>query len=162
MNLYELSSNYAQLVELVENDEIELDMIADTLESIEDSIEVKVENIAKLIKNLEGEIEVFKKEEERLSSRRKTKENKVKWLKNYLLTSLELTKKDKIQAGTFTVRKQKNPPSIVIKDKSKIPEKFLIPQEPKEDKKAILEALKNGEQVDGVELAETTYHVRIH
>jgi hypothetical protein len=161
MKLYELSMNYSKLQEMVENEEIDIDVIKDTLEAIDDEIETKFENISKLIKNLEGEVEMFKKEEERLSARRKTRENKIQWLKSYLLQSLEMTKRDKVKAGTFTVSKQKNPISVVIKDKSKIPSKFLIEQEPKEDKKAILEAVKNGEQVEGVELAPETYHIRI-
>jgi hypothetical protein len=161
MNLYELSVNYAQLQEMIENEEIDAELLSDTLEAINDGIEEKFENISKLIKNLESEVKAFKEEEERLASRRKTKENKIKWLKDYLLQSLEMTNKTKVTAGTFTVRKQKNPTSVVIKDKSKLPEKFLIPQEPKENKKAILEALKNGETVDGAELAPETYHVRI-
>lgn len=161
MNLYELSVNFAQLQDLVENEEVDIDALADTLESIEGGIEDKFENISKLIKNLEGKIDMFKKEESRIKTRRTSMDNKVKWLKNYMLTSLELTKKTKVEAGTFSVRKQKNPQSIIITNKSKLPKEFLIPQEPKEDNKAIKEALKSGKKVEGAVVAPESYHIRI-
>lgn len=161
MNLYELSSNFAELFDLIENEEVEQEVLADTLEAIEDGIENKVDNIAKIIKNLDGAVEVFKKEENRIAIRRKVMENRVKWLKEYLLLSLDVTKKKKIEAGTFVVRKQKNPMSVIVSDKSKLPKKYLIPQEPKEDKDAIKKALKNGEKVDGAEIKPDTYHIRI-
>ena len=41
---------------------------------------------------------------------------------------------------------------VKILDIRAIPPKYLIPQEPKPDKKGILEAIKNGEDVPGVEI----------
>lgn len=161
MKLYDLSLDYAKVLDLADSEDYDIEMLQDTLDSIQDEIEIKFENISKLIKNLEGEVEIFKAEEKRLSSRRKTKENQIKWLKNYLLQSLEVTKKSKIQAGTFTVAKQKNQASVQIVDRSKLPSKFLTPQEPVEDKKAILKALKDGEEIEGAVIAPETYHLRI-
>lgn len=161
LKLYDLSLDYAKVLDLADSEDYDIEMLQDTLDSIQDEIEIKFENISKLIKNLEGEVEIFKAEEKRLSSRRKTKENQIKWLKNYLLQSLEVTKKSKIQAGTFTVAKQKNQASVQIVDRSKLPSKFLTPQEPVEDKKAILKALKDGEEIEGAVIAPETYHLRI-
>jgi hypothetical protein len=162
MNLYELSQNFAQLQDMVDNDEIDIEIIKDTIESIEIGIEEKFENISKLLKNLDGKIEMFKNEEKRIATKRKSMENKVKWLKEYLLTSLEVTGRTKVEAGTFVVRKQKNPTSILISDNAVIPEQYLIPQEPTVDTKAVKEAvLKNGEVIEGVQVAPDTYHVRI-
>jgi hypothetical protein len=162
MNLYELSQSFAQLQDMIDNDEFDLETIKDTLESIEIGIEEKFENISKLLKNLNGKIEMFKGEEKRIATKRKSMENKVEWLKGYLLTSLEVTGKTKVEAGTFTVRKQKNPTSILISENAVIPEQYLIPQEPTVDTKAVKEAvLKNGEVIDGVSVAPETFHIRI-
>lgn len=160
--LYELSESYRQLLNYVEDEEVDLEMFKDTLESIEDLMGDKMENIAKLIKNTNGDIEVFKQEENRLYNRRRSMENKVEYLKKYLLESLETTGLKSVKAGTFTVRKQKNPDNISISENAKIPEEFLTPQEPKIEMKALKEAvLKNGLKIDGVSKAPESYHVRI-
>lgn len=161
MNLYKLSSNFRNLQELVENEEVELDVVAEGLKQIEADIESKVENIAKLMKNLESNITAFKEEEKRLATRRKTMENKVDWLKDWLMVSLNTTKKDKIQAGTFTVRKQKNPQGVRIVNQDKIPKEFIVEQEPRVNKKELAKRLKNKEKIDGAELAPESYHIRI-
>lgn len=160
-NLYELSSDFAQLLDMAENEEIDIDLISDTLESIEVGIEDKFENIAKLIKNLSGKSEMFKVEENRLKTRRTSMEKKTDWLKGYLLTSLELTKKTKVEAGTFVIRKQKNPQGVLVKDVIILNSKYVKYGEPKADLKLIKEDLKAGVEVDGAELAPDSYHVRI-
>ena len=42
-----------------------------------------------------------------------------------------------------------------------IPDRFLIPQDPQIDKKAIKEALKNGENLEGLAHLEQTESLRI-
>ena len=84
MKLYELTENYLNLQELLENPEVPQDLITSALEQVGEELEVKAENIAKLIKTLEVDIAGFKEEEKRLSDRRKSLENRVKNLKEYL------------------------------------------------------------------------------
>lgn len=160
-NLYELSSDFAMLLDMAENEEIDVELIKDTLESIESGIEDKFENIAKLIKNLNGKSEIFKAEETRIKTRRLSMEKKVDWLKGYLLTSLDLTRKKKIDAGTFTVRKQKNPQGVLVSDIVSLNPIYVKYGEPKADLKLIKEDLQLGKKVEGAELAPDTYHVRI-
>lgn len=160
--LYELTESYQQLLDYIDNEDVDIDTFKDTIEAIESGIEEKFENIAKLIKNTEGDIKVFKEEEKRLSTRRKSMENKVDYLKKYLLESLQKISKDKVETGTVKVRKQKNPDTITISEGAKLPEKYLIPQEAKVDTSTLKEdVLKNGVEVEGVEKAPTTYHIRI-
>lgn len=63
MNLYELTENYRNLQELLENDEIDQSIITAALDEVGGNIEEKSENIAKLIKSLEVDINGFKDEE---------------------------------------------------------------------------------------------------
>jgi len=49
---------------------------------------------------------------------------------------------------------QNNPPSVRVVNEELIPSHFMIPQPPKLDKKTILQKLKDGEKVPGVELAQ--------
>lgn len=160
--LYELADSYERLLEMIEDETVSLEDIQDTLESIEDLAELKIENIAKIIKMTEGNIEIFKAEEKRLANQRKSMENKVKSLKDYLLISLDKMKKDKVEAGLFKVRKQKNPDSVVVLNPHELPDEFKIPQEPKIDMTSLKSAvLKEGREINGVEKAPVSYHIRI-
>lgn len=152
MKLYELTENYLQLLEMAE--EMDPELIRDTLESIEESIAEKAENTAKLIKSLEADVKAIKEEEKRLADRRKALEKKIENIKEYLQDQLELAGIDKVKRPTITVSIQNNPPSVRIVNEEIIPSSYMIPQPPKLDKKSILEKLRSGEKVPGVELAQ--------
>lgn len=153
MKLYELTDDYLRLMEMAE--ELDPETFQDTLESINEAIEEKIENTAYLIRNLEADIKVLKEEEKRLSERRRALETKVIRIKEYLQNELEKAGIDKVKRPLITVSIQNNPPSVKIVDEKIIPPSFMIPQEPKLDKKSLLQVLKNGEKIPGVELEQT-------
>ena len=45
MNLYKLAENYNCVMQMIEDDEMDVTTLTDTLESIEASIEVKASNV---------------------------------------------------------------------------------------------------------------------
>lgn len=151
MNLYELTQNYLQVLEIAENG----DDLADTLEALEDAIEVKAENTAKVIKQLEANAEMLANESRRLSERKSAIENNVRNLKSYLQEQLEKCGKSKIKGEIFTVAIQNNPQSVDVLDETKIPLEFFIEQAPKLDKKTLLQHLKNEEQIPGAALKQS-------
>ena len=150
MKLYTLVSQYKTVQSMAEEvDEITL---IETLESIEDAIEVKAENIAKMIKEMESEAEIIKLEEKRLAERRRAMERKAASLKTYLQDQLEALGIDKIKSPLITITIRNNPPSVNITNEFLIPAKYFIPQPSIISKKDISEALKNGEVIEGAEL----------
>ena len=151
MNIYELSLAFQD----VQNMDLDPEVMKDTLDSIEDAIEIKAENIAKLVRNLESDVSAYKEEEDRLKTKRQATENKVKWLKTYLEDNMKLTGKTKFKSGMFNFLIQKNPASVNITDEKIIPEEFLIQQPPKVDKTSLKEILKRGIEVPGAELKQT-------
>jgi DNA mismatch repair ATPase MutS len=158
VKLYELTDSYLRLMELAEDTDQQV--FADTLQSIQEVIEDKAENIAKLVKNLSADIDALKSEEKRLADRRKVLENKVDWLKQYLKEQMEVAGIDKVKRPTLNVSIQNNPPKIKVINEGIIPSQYMIQQDPKLDKKAMLADLKNGVDIPGVEL-EKTKGVRI-
>lgn len=166
-SLYDLTGQYKQFHDFVEAaldsevTEEDLQLYIDTLEAIEDSIENKVSNIVIFLKNIEGDIVAYKAEEERLQKKRKYLENKFKGLKEYTQSVLELNGMNKVKAGTFNVRLQKNPPSVNVINEKLIPQNYLIPQPAKIDTKGLLEAAKAGQVIEGVELVTDKKHLRI-
>jgi hypothetical protein len=137
------------------DEEVNESVLKDTLESIQESIEDKAENIAKLIKTFDANAKVLKEEEERLMNKRKSFESKVSYLKKYLQEQLEHVGIDKIKRPIFTISIQNNPQAVDIQNESLIPLQFMIPVDPKIDKRKVLEVLKSGEVVPGVELKQT-------
>ena len=151
MNLYELTQNYLHVLEMAENGED----LADTLESLEDAIEVKAENTAKVIKQLEANAEMLANEAKRLSERKSAIENNVRNLKSYLQDQLDKCGKSKIKGEIFTVAIQNNPQSVDVLDESLIPSTYFIQQAPKLDRKELLTHLKAGEEIAGVTIKRT-------
>ena len=150
MRLYELSNSFTQLLEMA--DVMDQEVFQDTLQAIEEELESKVENTAKLIRCLEADAKAIKEEEQRLETRRKSIENKIGHIKEYLFNQLTVAGLDKVKRPTITISIQLNNPAVEILDESLIPSDYIIPQPSKIDKKAILTALKDGLIVDGCDL----------
>lgn len=147
MKLYELNQQYNQLLEMA--DDLDPQVLKDTLESIKGSIEDKAENTAKLIRSWEAEVKAIKEEEKRLAERRKSLEKRVDNTKAYLFEQMEIAGMEKVKRPTVSVSIANNPPSVQVIDPEKIPSLFMIDQDPVIDKKALLTALKNGAEIDG-------------
>lgn len=149
--LYELTNDYLKVLAMAEDDE---DGYIDTLESIEFEIEEKAENIAKIIAELQGSVDMLKKEEERLSAKRRAIENNSKRLKQYLEEQMLLTGKVKFKTELFSFGIQKNAPSLDVVTEDNIPEEFYI-VERKLNRTDLLKAVKAGLELDGVGLKQT-------
>mgnify|MGYP002514674598 CR=1 FL=1 len=148
---------------MMEDPELDPQTLADTMEGIEGELEVKAESYAKVMKNLEADVSAIKAEIDRLSERKKTIENNIKRMKAALQYAMELTGKTKFKTPLFSFGIQKNPAAVVMDEGyiENIPERFLIPQDPVIDKKAIKEALKAGEDLEGIAHLEQSESLRI-
>ena len=142
VSLYELKAQWMELLSLMEEGE-DPEMIQNTLEGIECEIEEKADNYARIIASLNSDIDGISKEMTRLQDKKRVLENHVAYLKGNLQDAMILTGKEKFKTELFSFNIQSNPPSVVIDDPTSIPSDFLIPQEPKVDKKSIKEFLKD-------------------
>lgn len=165
-SLYELTGDYAKFAEYMEQVELEPEMqeaLEDALNNLGEDIEIKLENYAKIIKNFESDIAGLKAEEERLAKKRKAMENSIKNMKQRMTEAMIRTGKVDIKGELFKFKVQANPPAVVmdvnyIED---VPEKYLIAQDPKIDKKKLAEDLKAGVELEGVAHLEASASVRI-
>lgn len=159
MKLYELTQNYLNLLDLLENPDIPKEVVESALEEVEGNFEDKAENIVKLIKSIEADIKGYKEEENRLSTRRKALENKAKSLKKYLQSSMKALEKESIKGKLFTIYTQKNQPSLIIDDIDKLPKEYKRTVEETDNKK-IKEDLLNKVKIPGARI-EVTKSLRI-
>jgi len=164
MNIYELSTEAQALADILADEETtdELAAQAHKLQEIilEGLLPEKVESYCHVIAKLDRESKALKDEEKRLAARRKVRENNVANMKSRLHDALEAIDAKKIDAGTWTVTRCKSPASLLVGSEDAIPKQFFKQLDPQLDRRALLDAIQDGMEVDGVQLNEST-HIRI-
>lgn len=157
--LYEVASQYRDLVTRLmdtQNDQI---AIADTIEAEAYPLEVKAQNVAYAARNLEALAEQIKAAEKQMADRRKAIENRAMHIREYIKTSMEIAGVQKIDCPHFSISIKKNPASVDVFEPSLIPAEYMRQPEPPPpaiDKTAIKEAIKAGKEVPGALLAQGT------
>lgn len=152
--LHEITGEFLELMEMASDTTLDQKMIADTLEGVEFEFEEKADGYAKVVKSLEGDVEALDKEIKRLTERKNIINNNIKGIKKNLENAMLVTGKTKFKTLLFNFGIQKNPASVVIEDETKIPEEYLVPQEPKVDKKSLAAYLKEND-VEWARLVQT-------
>lgn len=162
-SIYELGQGFKILINMIESETIDDGVIIDAWENQTEALAEKGENVAKYMKIVDGEIAVIDEEIKRLQALKKTKQNGKERVKTLMQNAMEMAGEKKLTCGTFTLSIQANPPSCVIDcDFDSIPSKYLVPQEPKIDKKSMLEDLKTGDYIlDGIAHIEQGCSLRI-
>ena len=164
MRLYELTSSYLQLQELLE-ESVDDQLLADTLEAVQGEYDVKMEAYAKVIKNLEANMDALKVEAKRLTDKRKVLENNIDRLKKAMFDSMKAVGKTKAGGQLFTVAIQKNGGKLPVimaadADLSILPDQLVVVTEtPALD--AIRELLEAGKVVEGFSLGQRGESLRI-
>jgi len=159
-SIYNITGDILRLYEMI--DEIETpdeeyeNMLLDTLEGVMGEFEVKADAYGKLIRNIESNVDGLKKEKSRLETKIKRSENLVKSLKDRILFCMDKAKIPEIKGELFRFKTQnfgKQLPENIEEFRDKIPDAYFIAQDPKLDKKKLLDDIK-GEKVkiEGVEL----------
>lgn len=160
--LYELTEEYRQLLDWMEDPEVDPQTIQDTLEALGGEIEEKADGYAKVIRQLEADAAALKAEAKRMTNKQKTAEENIERLKKSLQRTMEITGREKIDTGLFKVWLQKTPESVVMDEQyiENIPERFLRMRDPEINKQAIKEALSAGEDLDGIAHLESQRKLR--
>lgn len=159
MNLYEINDQIYELLnqEIIDPETGEiLDINGfDQLKALEVEREIKLENTGLFVKNLEAEIAAFKAEEKKLAERRKAKENKVLWVRNYLNDFMVMEGLPKFETPKLKLSFRKSE-SVGVTDESLIPDKYIKTEIITTPMKAeIKKALKAGQDVPGAGLVES-------
>lgn len=146
MNLFELDAALYECVDAETGELIDEDKLNELLMERDE----KVENIALWIKNLKAQAVAIKQEEDSLAKRRKVAENKAESLSGYLLRYLNGSKFETPKVK-ISYRKSE---SLEVSETAVIPEEWYKPQDPKLDKAGLKKAVKDGLEIEGVELVE--------
>jgi hypothetical protein len=151
-SLYSIEEEYQILMQNIEEAEGEI-----TEEQAEQLVINEGERDAKslayicLIKSKEGYIDMLDKEIARLTALKKAEKNTIQRLKDNLLVAVKLF--GEYGAGMFKVSTRKST-SLLIDEDVELPGKYIVTKVTESpDKKAIKEAIKNGEEIQGASLS---------
>lgn len=147
MTLYELT-------EAMRNFDLEIDeetgeiLNADELDMLQMEQKQKLINCVYYYKNVKAEADALKAEKQKLAARQATAERKAEWMKRYIAMALdgEEFKPEEDVTVKVTYRKSK---SVECDEIWRVPEDYLRYKEPELDKKKVLDAFKNGTDVEG-------------
>ena len=156
--LYELTGQYKQLLDLMEDPDIPEEAVRDTLEGIGGEIEEKADAYAKIMRQLQAEADAIEKEEERLNDRRDMLMSRVARMKEALMESMRATGKTKFKTTLFSfgIRKASQK-RLVIDHEETVPDKYWV-QPPKViDRKMLKEDLTHGDMPGVAHLEQSEY-----
>ena len=152
-NTYNLTQAYLEVLNKLDEG-YSFEDLKDTLDSIEEELNIKVDNTIGLKRSLDADVETIDKEIKRLQAI-KTKTNISDRLKGYLLDMLEQRQLDKYRTSTNYIYKRNNGPSKEVTDEKLIPKEYWVSQAPKLNNKMLTDDLKNGKDVPGAKLKHT-------
>ena len=175
--LYELGEAYQRVRDLAET---EGDGVADwatSLADIAEAMETKVGNMAGLVREWKAESGVYADEVKRISARQQAIDARIKRLEWMMQTAMQEMSVDKVNSGTLVVRLQNSPPSVEVVDESIVPSTFKrakldmslsdLPEgleylaEVSVNRRAVLDALKGGAEVQGTRVVQNQ-HIRLY
>ncbi|MBT4945929.1 MAG: siphovirus Gp157 family protein [Candidatus Marinimicrobia bacterium] len=123
--LYEIARDHQiALDEMLQIEDLPADVLHDTMEALTGEFEAKGLSVAACCKNLDADIDALKGVEHIMAAKRKVLENRVAWMKNYLLGNMIETGIHVISCPEFKISVKNNPPAVVIIDEALIPEDF--------------------------------------
>jgi len=137
-----------------EQAEIDRDFYSETMKYLKEELSNKSSGIIKYLSNLDAEALTIKCEIERLTKAKKSRERKSENLKSYLVNTMQILEKTKIETdlGTYGLRKST---AIEIFDIGKIPEKYIrIKQDISVDKRELTNHIKAGNSIEGAALVD--------
>jgi uncharacterized small protein (DUF1192 family) len=153
MKLYELTQQFKEVQDL------DPEIIGDTLDAISLEINEKAKNIGFVYKNLNSDIAVIDEEIKRLQAMKATRKNKVEALKDYLRINMTECGIKKIECDLFKINCVSGRDVVEVMSERDIPEKYFKVVRSL-DKALLLSDLKC-EKVSGAQLAKTKDSIRI-
>ena len=151
MKLYELTD---QLNELLSMDEIPEEQIKDTLDLIREDFDEKAEKVAAFIKEIESDAIALKSEIDRLSDRKRSIDNKVSYLKDYLRHNMLATGTTKIKGKLFSISLGKPVDVLEVTVSSDLLPDSVCKVVRSADNSLIKQMLKDGKKIKGCLLSE--------
>ncbi len=163
MNLYELTTEYERLQEMLEteveaNDGAVSDELLEALTAAEGNITAKIEACAKVLRNLETERDGVRAEIARLDKKEGYLERSIDRLKQAVITAMERSETRKVKTPLFTIWTQDRA-HVEFEDEKKLPRDWCrteVVTKYMPDRKGMAKYIQEGGEIPGVELVWNT------
>ena len=150
MNLFELNQAYK---DLETRDDLDTEVLADTLEAIADEREVKLDNVATWIEKNKMQINWVTEKVKDLQAKKASLTNLNKSLQSYMTQSLDDAGIKELQTENHILKPRNYKASVVVDSLDDLPESFKqIKTEVTADKKELYKALKDNQAIPGAHL----------
>lgn len=155
--LYAITTRYNQaLTALLDDDELSLEAITDTLEGLQGEWEDKARAVAAYILNLQASAKQRREAATRILETARREEDRAERLREYLQGHMRQLGCSRLETPEWTARFKRCPPRVAIDDESLIPADFVsVEQIIKIDKGALRAALKEAD-IQGAHLEQDT------
>jgi len=154
MNIYKIQNEYQLLINQIIENEGEITPELETALTInKEQLEQKGVNYAYVIKQLDYDCEQIDNEIARLNKLKKVRANLTDRLKNTVSSAMQLFEVEKIETPLIKLN-FRNSESVEITNEQQLDAKFIVTKTvTSPDKKAIKDAIKNGEVVEGATIS---------
>lgn len=139
------------------------ELVSDTIEGQTDLKEA-IESALAEIDELEIYITGLKAKEDEFATRRHRLEERVERIRAIIEQAMLTSEQQSFRLAGGTVSLSRRQPGLIVSNEADIPARFWVEQErpaPKLDKKALAEALRNGEAVAGATLDNGSYSLTL-
>ena len=153
MNLFELGQQYQALAD---REDLDPTVLADTLDSIEDTWNSKANNIARWIESLDSDVDWLTKKKRSISDELSYRKNLRANLMTYLTSAIDDRELKEVHTDDYILRPRNYKQRTVIDDEDKIPGEYrnYAKYQGMYDikKNDVYKALKDGKNVPGAHL----------
>lgn len=143
---------WQQLSAILSQEDIDAETLVDTLDGETELMEALCV-VAESILDDHTMIDGLKSTLEKLNARKSRIEKAAETKRNIILQAMDRADINTVTNPLFTLTKRIVPPKAMVVDESLLPSRFFQPQPPKLDKKALNDAIKNGDEIEGVEMS---------
>lgn len=153
MTLYKMTTEYLELLSLLEDPDVSEETIRDTLTMVLEDIGDKVEDYGKVLKQMEADRDALKAEKMRLAARQQAIENGIERLRDGIKSAMLITNQKKLKTGLFTFGLTTRKKLVLDVDEEAVPWEFAkVTVKP--DTKKITEAMNKGDDIDWAHFEE--------
>ncbi len=160
-SLYSLTEQYRSLMVLADSEtDIPEEVLRDTLEGLGGEVQIKAANVARFVANQDAMATAIEDASVAMADRAKRLRKRNEYLRNYLLTHMQLAGIKKLDSPELVVSVKANPSKVIVFDEAAVPadlKRWTPPAPPPAlvpDKKLIADAIKAGTDVPGCRLEQ--------
>lgn len=158
--LFELTNEFSELYSMLTDPDADLECVNDTLDAVKGEIEVKASGYVAVLQQMEMEQQKAEELAKAFKAKADIRKNSIKRLKDAMKWAMLEMKADKIEAGDFTIKLQKNGGKQPLQIIGEVPDNFkrIIYED---DTELIRKHLEAGEKLDFAYLEERGSHITI-